>query len=182
LPPPATLSSVTVRADGLAWAALERGPAPYPARGREEASMMLTVGRSYDFSASHRLHAPALTDDENEQLFGKCHRPSGHGHNYGLDVVLTGEADVRTGLLVDPDRLDRIVQEEILDPFDHRYLNVDRPEFADLNPTSENLVVVIWGKLSARLRRDLPSEARLYRVAIHETARNTFEYFGPDRA
>ncbi len=139
---------------------------------------MLTVTRSYDFSASHRLHSPSLSLEENTEIFGKCNWENGHGHNYGVEVTLAGELDSRTGLLFDPELLDRVVEEEVLMPYDHKHLNYDVPEFRDLNPTSENLTRVIWDNLARHLARLDLGGARLYRVAVQETARNYFEYYG----
>ena len=139
---------------------------------------MLTVTRTYDFSASHRLHSSALSDAENAETFGKCNWENGHGHNYEIEVTLAGDPDPRTGQLGDAARLDRVVEEEVLTPYDHKHLNYDTPDFRDLNPTSENLTRVIWDKLSRRLGAEPLGGARLYRVAVRETARNFFEYYG----
>lgn len=139
---------------------------------------MLTVTRTYDFSASHRLHSGHLSDAENADIFGKCNWANGHGHNYEVEVTLTGEPDRNTGQLADLEALDTIVDDEVLRPYDHRHLNYDVPEFRDLNPTSENLTKVIWDKLDRRLSDGTLGGARLYRVAVRETARNYFEYYG----
>lgn len=133
---------------------------------------MVYITRAYDFSAAHRLHAPELSEERNDAIFGKCNWPGGHGHNYGIEVTVRGEVDPETGFAYPLDRLDDIVQEHVLDPMDHRFLNADVPEFQALNPTSENLAVVIW-------RRIRPSVGEaLYRVRVEETARNAFEYLG----
>lgn len=139
----------------------------------EERMVLLT--RTYEFSASHRLHSPVLSEEENAALFGKCNHPYGHGHNYKLEVTVCGPVDERTGLMVDLAALDRIVEEEVLDRYDHRHLNFDAPEFRDLNPTSENLAKVIWDRLAARL-----VQPRLYRVTVRETDRNSFTYSKDD--
>jgi len=139
---------------------------------------MLTTTRIYDFSASHRLHSEALSDSENAEVFGKCNWENGHGHNYEVEITLTGDPDPHTGQLWDPARLDRIVEEEVLTPYDHKHLNYDVPGFRHLNPTSENLTLVIWENLSRRLSGEALGGARLYRVAVRETARNFFEYYG----
>jgi len=141
---------------------------------------MLTVTRTYDFSASHRLHSAALSDTENAEVFGKCNWENGHGHNYEVEVTLAGDPDPRTGQLWDGVCLDRVVDEQVLKPYDHKHLNYDTPDFRDLNPTSENLTRVIWDNLSRRLSRESLGGARLYRVAVRETARNYFEYYGED--
>ena len=139
---------------------------------------MLTTTRIYDFSASHRLHSAALSDGENAEIFGKCNWENGHGHNYEVEVTLAGDADPRTGQLWDGLCLDRIVAEEILTPYDHKHLNYDVPDFRFLNPTSENVTKVIWNNLFRRLSRENLGRARLFRVAVRETARNYFEYYG----
>ena len=162
------LSGVTLYSKPTAWVTLSRP--------RDEETIMLTVTRAYDFSASHRLHAPALGDAENAAIFGKCNRENGHGHNYEVEITVAGDVDASTGRVTDPEAMDKIVEEVILLPFDHRHLNMDVPEFADVNPTSENLTRVIWDRLNARWDGD----GKLYRVVVRETARNYFEYYGPD--
>ena len=141
---------------------------------------MLTMTRTYDFSASHRLHSAALTDAENADIFGKCNWQNGHGHNYEVEVTLAGAPDPRTGQLWDGACLDKIVTEEVLAPYDHKYLNCDVPDFQALNPTSENLTQVIWRNLARRLAHEDLGGARLFRVAVRETARNSFEYYGEE--
>jgi 6-pyruvoyltetrahydropterin/6-carboxytetrahydropterin synthase len=138
---------------------------------KEQDLSQISLTRAYDFSAAHRLHSQAITDEENREIFGKCNNPNGHGHNYGVEVTLTGEPDERTGMLFALEQLDRIVEEVVLEPFDHKNLNLDVPEFADINPTSEMLAVVIWEKLAPKL-------PQLSRVVIRETPRNSFEYRG----
>jgi 6-pyruvoyltetrahydropterin/6-carboxytetrahydropterin synthase len=144
------------------------------AQGNNE--MQVSITRAYDFSASHRLHSSRLSAEENNAIFGKCNNPNGHGHNYGVEVTITGEPDGRTGMLYALDELDGIVEEEILVPFDHKHLNLDVPEFADKNPTSELLTVVIWDKLARRIPEQ--GSPRLSKVVVRETARNAFEYRG----
>ncbi len=139
---------------------------------------MLTVTRTYDFSASHRLHSRALSDAENAEIFGKCNWENGHGHNYEVEVTLTGEPNAQTGRLVDLAALDEMLEEVVLKPYDHKHLNYDTADFRKLNPTSENLTKVIWDNLQARLSSQPLGAARLHRVAVRETARNYFEYYG----
>jgi 6-pyruvoyltetrahydropterin/6-carboxytetrahydropterin synthase len=172
LPPSCRLSGVTLFWKPTAWVSLST-----LLDNREK--IMLTVTRAYEFSASHRLHAGPLSVDENVALFGKCNWVHGHGHNYEFDVAITGEPDPKTGQILPPEILDRMVEQEILLPFDHRHLNLDVPEFADLNPTSENLTRVIWDRLYARWQRDGITAGRLYRVTVRETPRNHFDYYGP---
>jgi len=145
-------------------------------------ALMLSVTRSYDFSASHRLHSRTLSDEENAEVFGKCNWENGHGHNYEIEVTLAGDPDKRTGQIWDLDRLDRIVEEEVLKPYDHKHLNYDTTDFRALNPTSENLTRVVWDNLARRLHGEDMGSARLYRVAVRETARNYFECYGDSPA
>ena len=130
---------------------------------------MVTLTRSYEFAAAHRLHSAALSEAQNRDLFGKCNNPHGHGHNYVLEVTVGGEPDPRTGFLVDLGMLDRTVREQVVDRYDHRHLNLDVEEFRDLVPTSENVVRVIW----ERLKPALPAGA-LRKVVLRETERNIF--------
>jgi len=132
--------------------------------------------RRYRFSASHRLATPALSDDENRQLYGKCNNPFGHGHDYVLDVTVEGAPD-KNGLVVERLALDQVVRSRVLDQLDHRNLNVDVPAMANVVPTTENLASAIRGSLE----RDWPLAARLSRVRISETDRNIFELEGSSR-
>ena len=92
------------------------------------------VTKTYDFSASHRLHSPHFGDEENARVYGKCNRPNGHGHNYGLEVTVRGPVDPRTGVVIDLGLLDRAVNEEVIERYDHRHLNLDVPDFAKTTP------------------------------------------------
>lgn len=103
----------------------------------EKNQMLLT--RSLDFAASHRLHAPAFTDEENQTIFGKCNNPMGHGHNYGVEVTVSGTPDETTGMLVDLVALDKVIHQEVMERYDHKFLNGDVADFAHANPTTENL-------------------------------------------
>jgi len=132
--------------------------------------------RRYRFSASHRLATPALSDEENRQLYGKCNNPFGHGHDYVLDVTVEGAPD-KNGLVVERQALDQVVRSRVLDQLDHRNLNVDVPAMASVVPTTENLASAI----RTSLERDWPLEARLSRVRISETDRNIFELEGSSR-
>jgi 6-pyruvoyltetrahydropterin/6-carboxytetrahydropterin synthase len=164
LPVGGALTGVRVRETETLWADLET----------RQNKMQTSLTRAYDFSASHRLHSNALSDEENREIFGKCNNPHGHGHNYEVEVTMTGEPDPRTGMLFPLEELDKIVDEEVLKPFDHKHLNLDTPEFADVNPTSEMLTAVIWEKLARRL--PITGSPRLARVGVRETGRNYFEY------
>src|SRR5262249_13859338 len=136
---------------------------------KRKSHLMVLLTRSYEFSAAHRLHSIYLSDEENLELFGKCNNPYGHGHNYRLEVTVQGHVDSRTGLMVDLAQLDRIIQEEVISRYDHKNLNADSPEYRELNPTSENVVKVIWRRLERRLLGPT-----LYKVALKETDRNVF--------
>ena len=137
---------------------------------------MFRVTRRYRFAASHRLHAPRLSEAENRRVYGKCNHPYGHGHNYALEVSASGPLDCITGRAVDPAALDRLVERRVLAPFDHRNLNVEAPVFASAVPTSENLAVEILRRLKAEWRVEFPGEwPKLDRVRIAETANNMFE-------
>jgi 6-pyruvoyltetrahydropterin/6-carboxytetrahydropterin synthase len=139
-------------------------------------SAMIQMTRIYEFAASHRLHSPYLSAEENEELFGKCNYPHGHGHNYVLEVTVIGPLEERTGRVMDESLLDSIVNQEVVDRYDHRHFNLDIPEFKELIPSSEIVTKVIW----ERLRDHIPGPARLYRVLLRETARNFFEYRGEE--
>lgn len=129
----------------------------------------LTITRIYEFAASHRLHAPTLSTEENEALFGKCNNVAGHGHNYVLEVTVAGEPDPQTGMIVGLEKLDQTVHQEVVDRYDHRNLNVDLPEFHGKNPTSEVVAIQIFETLRAAMPE------LLVRVRLHETARSVFE-------
>jgi 6-pyruvoyltetrahydropterin/6-carboxytetrahydropterin synthase len=137
---------------------------------KTENTMRLT--RKYEFAAAHRLHVPQWSDEANDELYGKCNSPRGHGHNYGLEVTVEGEPDAETGAIMALDDLDRIVDEEVFENYDHKHLNEDCPEFADLVPTSENLARVIFDRLQARLNGE---GHRLAKIGLHETQKNYFE-------
>lgn len=134
----------------------------------------VTLTRTYEFAASHRLHVPGLPDERNIALFGKCNNPNGHGHNYLVDVEVGGLPDPETGMICDLAELDRIVDEEIVDRYDHKHLNTDVPELVGQNPTSEVVALAIFHRLAKRLPWPLVS------VKLHETARNAFEVRAAD--
>lgn len=140
---------------------------------RRDSEPMVLLTRSYEFCAAHRLHSPHLSDEENQALFDKCNNPYGHGHNYRVEITVQGDVDARTGLMVNLNDLDRIVEEEVVRRYDHRNLNAEAEEFRELNPSSENLVKVIWRRLERRLL-----SPTLYKVCVRETDRNVFSYYG----
>jgi 6-pyruvoyltetrahydropterin/6-carboxytetrahydropterin synthase len=141
---------------------------------------MMTITRRYRFSASHRLHSPTLTEAENSRLYGKCNNPFGHGHDYVLEVTAAGTVDPRTGALLPLAKLDRLVQETVLQKFAHSNMNLDLPDFHRLVPTTENLVSVIVELIQQNWDAYLGAiPARLHRVHIQETDRNGFEIVLP---
>lgn len=126
------------------------------------------------FNAAHRVHNPALSDDENRALFGKCNNPNWHGHNYVLEVSVTGAIDERTGYVVDLGTVKRIVQETIIDQVDHRNMNLEVEFLRGMIPTTENIVVAFWRELAPRLR-----PGRLAKLRLWETENHYAEYEGP---
>ena len=133
----------------------------------------LTICRAEHFNAAHRLHNPAWNEARNQQVFGKCNNPNYHGHNYNLEVRLTGQIDPETGYVFDLKDLSDVIKREVLTRYDHRNLNLDTEDFRELNPTAENIAVVIWH----RLRAALPATLKLA-VTLFETDRNFVEYDG----
>lgn len=135
--------------------------------------MAVTVSRKAHFNAAHRLYRPDWADQKNEEVFGKCNNPLYHGHNYELIVHITGEIDSSTGYVMDMKVLKDLIKDEVEDAFDHKNLNEQVPEFANLNPTAENIAVVIWNKLRPHISSDKQLEVTLY-----ETPRNYVHYKG----
>lgn len=135
--------------------------------------MRVTVSRKAHFNAAHRLYRKDWSDEKNDAVFGKCNNPNFHGHNYELIASVTGDIDKDTGYVIDIKTLKDIIKEEIEDAFDHKNLNLEVPEFMDLNPTAENIVVVIYNKIKLRLKPQLDLEITLY-----ETPRNFVTYSG----
>ncbi|MBY0435218.1 MAG: 6-carboxytetrahydropterin synthase [Cyclobacteriaceae bacterium] len=133
--------------------------------------MKVKVSRKEHFNAAHRLFNAAWTDEENERVFGKCSNPNYHGHNYELIVSLTGETDPATGYVYDMKKLSDLIKENILKQFDHKNLNLDTQYFKALNPTAENIAMVIWRILRQRIDEKYELNVRLY-----ETERNFVEY------
>ena len=134
---------------------------------------VVTATRVLRFNAAHRIHNPELSDEENARLFGKCNNPNWHGHNYTLEVSVTGEIDPVTGYVVDLGRLKRIVEREVIDKVDHRNMNLDVEFMRGINPTAENIVVACWRVLAPRV-----SPGTLTRLRLWETENNYVEYEG----
>ncbi|WP_026763981.1 6-pyruvoyl trahydropterin synthase family protein [Sediminibacterium salmoneum] len=131
----------------------------------------ITVFRKEHFNAAHRLHNPAWSAERNKAVFGLCNNENFHGHNYELIVMVSGEIDPETGYLIDLKLLSDVIKEEVLNRFDHKNLNLDTQEFKNLNPTAENIAVVIYQLLRAKLEEKYTLKIRLY-----ETERNFVEY------
>jgi len=138
--------------------------------------LKLSLTRRYRFAASHRLYSAAFSEEENKRLYGKCGNPYGHGHNYVVEVTVTGAVDPRTGMVANLNELDPFVAREVLEPFDQKYLNEEVGQFRDIVPTTENVCREIYRRL-----RSFPS-ARLEKVRIEETANNSFEFAGDSSA
>ena len=135
--------------------------------------MKVTVHRKAHFNAAHRLFNPAWDDEKNSAVFGKCSNPNYHGHNYEMIVSVTGEIDPETGFVMDLKILRKLIASEIEEKLDHKNLNIEVPEFKELNPTAENIAVVIWNILRAHIDLKLDIEVTLY-----ETQRNFVTYRG----
>jgi|TARA_Y200000002_G_scaffold85717_1_gene68178 6-pyruvoyltetrahydropterin/6-carboxytetrahydropterin synthase len=135
--------------------------------------MRVTVSRRAHFNAAHRLHRSDWSYEQNESIFGKCNNPNYHGHNYELIVSVTGEVDPVTGYVLDVKILKDFIKSEVEEAFDHKNLNLDVPEFKTLNPTAENIVIVIYNKLKAVLDKKLD-----LKVTLYETPRNFVSYPG----
>lgn len=131
----------------------------------------ISVYRKEHFNAAHRLHNPAWNEEKNYAVFGKCNNPNYHGHNYELVVKITGERSAETGFVIDMKVLSDLVRETVIEKLDHKNLNLDVPEFSNLNPTAENIAVVIYEILQKKIDDKFDLQIRLY-----ETPRNFVEY------
>ena len=131
----------------------------------------VAVFRKEHFNAAHRLHNPQWSDEQNINTFGKCSLPHYHGHNYEMEIKVVGEPDPATGFVMDMKKLSDLVHEKIVERFDHKNLNLDTAEFKNLNPTAENIAIVIFDLLRPHIRAELELYIRLY-----ETPRNFVEY------
>jgi 6-pyruvoyltetrahydropterin/6-carboxytetrahydropterin synthase len=134
---------------------------------------VVTVTKRLTFNAAHRVHNPALSDTENQSLFGKCNNPNWHGHNYVLEVSVTGPVEEKTGYVMDLGAIKRVVQEEVVGKMDHRNLNLEVDFMRGINPTTENIVVACWRVLEPKIRPN-----RLTRLRLIETENNYVEYEG----
>ncbi len=133
--------------------------------------MKVTVCREVHFNAAHRLHNPAWSDQKNQEVYGKCNNPNYHGHNYELIVQVTGAIDPQTGYVIDMKWLADLIEEHVLQHYDHKNLNIDTEDFKNTNPSAENIAIAIHDRLRPHLLTNLSLKIRLY-----ETERNFVEY------
>ena len=134
---------------------------------------MIYLTRVSSFCASHRYHNPELSDEENRKIFGKCNYPHGHGHNYTVEVTVAGEMDPATGMVINLSELDKVIERAVIEPLDHRHLNLDVPVFEREIPTTENLARYIWDSLEKEL-----TGCRLHRVRLYESPDLYADYLG----
>ncbi|MEM9915157.1 MAG: 6-carboxytetrahydropterin synthase [Planctomycetota bacterium] len=154
---------------------------PTLALANESPSMdTILIKQQYEFSAAHRLHVPEHSDEENRKTFGKCNNPAGHGHNYRVEVVVRSPIDPQ-GQTFSPAALDTVVDQHVIEKLDHKHLNQDVPEFADLNPSVEHIVKVVWDFLNPEVGQAFP-QATLDEVSVWETGKTVCTYRGPDRS
>jgi 6-pyruvoyltetrahydropterin/6-carboxytetrahydropterin synthase len=135
--------------------------------------LIVHLTRKAEFSSAHFYHNPEFTAEENRRTFGKCNNPHGHGHNYTLEVTVKGEVDHRSGFVVDLKQLKELMNREVIEVLDHRFLNHEVAEFKDLIPTTENLAISIWNRLQPKL-----TLAKLHRVRVYETPDLFVDYYG----
>lgn len=131
--------------------------------------------KKFKFSASHRLFKPELSDEENLKIFGKCSNPNGHGHNYILEVTVSGNVNRETGYVIDLGELKKFVQDKIIDKIDHKNLNLDVAFLKGIIPTSENVIIRIWNVIEKEFG---DNNVKLYSLKLHETENNIVEYHG----
>ncbi len=134
---------------------------------------MIYVTRRTEFSASHYYHNPKLSPEENRRIFGKCNNPHGHGHNYALEVTVAGEVDPKTGMVMDLKELKQLLETEVMQEMDHRFLNKEVQAFAATIPTTENIAVEIWKRLEPKLRY-----GKLHRIRLYETPDLFVDFYG----
>jgi len=138
---------------------------------------MIYLTRKIEFSASHYYHSPALSAEENRRLFGKLNNPHGHGHNYMLEVTVAGEPDPVTGMVLDLKELKEILQHEVMEVFDHKFINEQVPVLAGQVPTTENIARAIWGLLAGKITR-----GRLHHIRLYETPDLFVDFYGDGAA
>jgi 6-pyruvoyltetrahydropterin/6-carboxytetrahydropterin synthase len=138
---------------------------------------IVEITRREEFSASHRLHNPALSDEENRRLYGICNNPNGHGHNYEVEVTVRGAVPDRTGMVMNLTDLMRILRERVLPRVDHKHLNLDVPFLSEVIPTAENVAVALWHQIEPEVR---PFEGcRLHRIRLFESRSSYVDFLGP---
>ncbi|KAI8386986.1 hypothetical protein BD560DRAFT_383434 [Blakeslea trispora] len=141
------------------------------------------ITRSETFSAAHRLHSPKLSKEENKLVYGKCNHPHFHGHNYKVEITMQGKVDTVTGMVMNLVDLKECIQKAVMDPLDHRNLDMDVPFFKSNPSTTENLAVFIWSNFQYYYLQNekwSASSARLYKVKVYETEKNIVEFMGED--
>ncbi len=136
---------------------------------------MILLTRKAEFSAAHYYWNDTLSDEENHRLFGKCANRNGHGHNYTLEVTVSGQIDLVSGFVVDLKELKEILEREVVSVYDHRHLNREVPEFANTIPTTENIAIAIWQRLAGKI-----PNARLHRVRVYEMPDLFADYYGEE--
>ncbi|MGH9353163.1 MAG: 6-carboxytetrahydropterin synthase [Terriglobia bacterium] len=136
---------------------------------------MIYLTRRAEFSASHYYHNPKFSEEENRRIFGKCSNPHGHGHNYTLEVTVKGEVDPDTGMVLNLKDLKKLLEAEVLEAMDHKFLNAEVPAFATMIPTTENIAIEIWNRLAPKL-----TFGKLHRVRLYETQDLYADYYGDD--
>lgn len=136
------------------------------------------VTRTVEFNAAHRLYNPDFSAEENREIYGKCSNDHGHGHNYELEITISGIVDQKTGFLLDMKELKEILDEEIMNRFDHKNLNFDIEEFRNTVPSTEILAITVWDILTIALQRYINKGITLHEVTIHETRKNSVRYLG----
>lgn len=134
---------------------------------------MILLTRKAEFSSSHYYWNPAWTDEENRRAFGKCANRNGHGHNYTLEVTVAGEIDAKTGFVVDLKELKDVMEREVVSVYDHRHLNLEAPEFATAQPTTENIAIAVWKRLDGKIKG-----SKLHRVRVYEMPDLFADYYG----
>lgn len=137
---------------------------------------MIYITRREEFSASHRLHNPEMSDEENRRVYGICNNPNGHGHNYAVEVRVCGPIPPRTGMVMDLKQLKDILDREVIAKVDHKHLNFDVPFLEGVIPTAENVAVVFWNILEPALRKEVG--AKLDRIRLYESRSNYIDYYG----
>ena len=138
---------------------------------------IVEITRREEFSASHRLHNPAFSDEENRRLYGICNNPNGHGHNYEVEVTVRGAVPEATGMVMNLTDLMRILRERVLPQVDHKHLNHDVPFLAGINPTAENVAIALWHQIETEVRRY--EGCRLHRIRLFESRNSYVDFLGP---